>query len=140
MFDLLRRAGRGVPLGAVRLLLESARRDVGTVEVFVVFDDRRHRDPDVAVVLDLAVEVLGDEGVLTVRHAVLADVAGLQPVGDDLQRSVAWAGRRSRRGRSGAAAESPASAAKAAATARTTSSAAAEKLPARFRTTLPGWF
>src|SRR5215470_6496818 len=75
---LLGFAGAGVPLRRVRFLLEVRARDERLREVLRVVDDRRDREPVVAVALGMPVEVLRDDRVLAVRHAVLAKVTFLQ--------------------------------------------------------------
>src|SRR5436309_1947056 len=77
---LLRRSTRvGMPGGAVGQLLEVRAREEAPVQVLRVLHDRRHDEPDVAVVLGSEdVEVLRQHRIGTVRNAVLAQIARFQ--------------------------------------------------------------
>src|SRR5215510_12837187 len=78
-------AGRRAPLGTIRLLLEvRARHEVG-VQIPRVSHHRRHGKPLVAGRRREAIEVLGDDCIFTVRHAILPEPAADQVISEDLQ-------------------------------------------------------
>src|SRR4051812_6561547 len=68
---------------AVGFLLEVRARDERLREILRILDDRRHREP-FASEIRMAVEVLGQPGILTVRNTVLPQVARAQLSGDAL--------------------------------------------------------
>src|SRR5580658_8323913 len=90
--ELLSRARRRPPLGAVALLLEPAAGNERLSEILRIVHNRGHGEPLVAVGLGVAVEVLGQDGVLAVRDAVLAKIAGLHVSGHDLERAISRPG------------------------------------------------
>src|SRR5438874_1015146 len=77
--------GRRMPLRAVALFLERGAQQKRLIQIFRVFDHARHGDPLIDIRFVVAIEVLGEFGVLAVRNAVLSKVAGLHVRGDDLQ-------------------------------------------------------
>ena len=82
-------AGSGVPLGAVRLQPEVRARHEGLGQVLRIVDPRPHQQIDRAVGLrSQPIDILGDDGVLAVGHAVLAQVALPHVRGRDLQRAA----------------------------------------------------
>src|SRR5438093_3345704 len=101
-------AGSRTPLGAIRLFLEMRARDERLQEVLGIVDDGRYGEPLIAVRLGVAIVVFGQRGALTVGHAVLSQISGLEVRRDDLQRA---APRQRRSAAPGAAASGSAAAA-----------------------------
>src|SRR5438093_12381953 len=81
-------AGSRTPLGAIRLFLEMRARDERLQEVLGIVDDGRYGEPLIAVRLGVAIVVFGQRGALTVGHAVLSQISGLEVRRDDLQRAA----------------------------------------------------
>src|SRR5436190_7628091 len=71
-------AGSRTPLGAIRLFLEMRARDERLQEVLGIVDDGRYGEPLIAVRLGVAIVVFGQRGALTVGHAVLSQISGLE--------------------------------------------------------------
>src|SRR6185436_19082419 len=82
-----RRARRRIPLAGVGFLLEHRRGQSHVAQILRIFDLRRDREPLLTIRSLIEIPVLGQDGVLAVGDAVLAQVPRADVSGDDLQRS-----------------------------------------------------
>src|SRR5213595_2741427 len=81
-----RRATRcRLPFRRIGFTFERAARDERLREVLRVVDNRRDRDVAVPVRLVVAIEPFGHDGILAVRHAVLAQIACAHLTRDDAE-------------------------------------------------------
>src|SRR2546425_103896 len=88
-----RRAGCGIPLGAVPFPLEMESDEARLAEINWILDLGGDREPLVTVGALEQVPILGEHGVRAVRNAVLAQVTWTQSSRHDFERPA----RRSRR-------------------------------------------
>src|SRR6185436_5314385 len=85
-----RGARRGIPFGTVRLLLEMQRSEPWRPQIDGIVDRTGNRDPRLATLHVEEIPILGEHGVGTVGHTVLAQVAGAHVGGRDFQRPGRW--------------------------------------------------